>query len=169
MAQAPSSVQREVPRPIGRGRWRCKGPPTRRLPRPLDISVRTLHRWKKEPPESAADGAWPRVRTLRMLKVKRSLYQRAVGYEAKGGRRRSSLAGPGDWQAQRGFQRPVWPRSTSHPTRWRVCTGSTTGARESSLSVRKSLWGGAVKTSPMEKLTEEELRSLARMDEGQDG
>ena len=29
--------------------------------------------------------------------------------------------------------------------------------------------GGAVKTSPMEKLTEEELRALARMDEGQDG
>ena len=29
--------------------------------------------------------------------------------------------------------------------------------------------GGAVKTSPMEKLTEEELRALARMDDGQDG
>lgn len=99
------------------------------------ISVRTLHRWKKEH-ESFAEALGP-GKDVADAQVKHSLYQRAIGYDAKDVEQiivTDPATGGKEWK------RPVWSRSISHPIRWRVCTGSTTGARESSLSVRKSLW-----------------------------
>lgn len=46
------------------------------------ISVRTLHRWKKEH-ESFAEALGP-GKDVADAQVKHSLYQRAIGYDAKG-------------------------------------------------------------------------------------
>ena len=58
-----------------------KGATDEEIAEAFHISVRTLHRWKKTHPELLT--ALEEGKDVADAKVKRSLYQRAVGYEAK--------------------------------------------------------------------------------------
>ena len=84
-----------------------KGATDEEMAEAFGISVRTLHRWKKQYPELKE--AIDHGKSVADAKVKRSLYERAIGR-----------------------------RSTSPRTPWLSCTGLITGARGSSLSGRKS-------------------------------
>lgn len=110
-----------------------KGATDEEIAEAFHISVRTLHRWKKTHPELLT--ALEEGKDVADAKVKRSLYQRAVGYEAKEVTQILSRTRP---LAHSGFPKPKSPQSTSFPTRWPVCTGSTTEARASSHSGRRS-------------------------------
>ena len=128
------------------------------------ISVRTFHRWKKSYPslkESIDAG-----KEIADAKVKRSLYQRAIGYDAKDVEQiitTDKSTGRQHIEKTRVTTKHIAP-DTMAIMYW------LNNRSKGEFSQRQEITlGGAVKTSPMEKLTEEELRALARMDEGQDG
>ena len=98
--------------------------------------------------------------------VKRSLYERAVGYDAKDVKQVISTdkaTGRQEVEKTEVTTKHIAP-DTMAIMYWlnNRSMGEFSQRQEITL-------GGAVKTSPMEKLTEEELRALARMDGEQDG
>lgn len=140
-----------------------KGATDEEIAEAFHISVRTLHRWKKTHPELLT--ALEEGKDVADAKVKRSLYQRAVGYEAK------EVTQIIEQDPATGTQ---WVSKTQVTTKHIVpdtmaCMYWLNNRSKGEFSQRQEVTlGGSVKTSPMEKLTEEELRSLARLGEEPD-
>lgn len=140
-----------------------KGATDEEIAEAFHISVRTLHRWKKTHPELLT--ALEEGKDVADAKVKRSLYQRAVGYEAK------EVTQIIEQDPATGTQRV----SKTQVTTKRIvpdtmaCMYWLNNRSKGEFSQRQEVTlGGSVRTSPMEKLTEDELRSLARLDEEPD-
>lgn len=140
-----------------------KGATDEEIAESFHISVRTLHRWKKTHPELLT--ALEEGKDVADAKVKRSLYQRAVGYEAK------EVTQIIEQDPATGTQRV----SKTQVTTKRIvpdtmaCMYWLNNRSKGEFSQRQEVTlGGSVRTSPMEKLTEDELRSLARLDEEPD-
>ena len=128
------------------------------------ISVRTFHRWKKAHPSFLE--ALETGKDIADAKVKRSLYQRAIGYDAKDVEQIISN------DPATGRQRVERTRvTTKHiaPDTMAIMDWLNNRSKGEFSQRQEITLGGSVKTSPMEKLTEEELRSLARLDGEQDG
>lgn len=140
-----------------------KGATDEEIAEAFHISVRTLHRWKKTHPELLT--ALEEGKDVADAKVKRSLYQRAVGYEAK------EVTQIVEQDPATGKQRVSKTQvTTKHivPDTM-ACMYWLNNRSKGEFSQRQEVTlGGSVRTSPMEKLTEDELRSLARLDEGPD-
>ena len=140
-----------------------KGATDEEIAEAFHISVRTLHRWKKTHPELLT--ALEEGKDVADAKVKRSLYQRAVGYEAK------EVTQIIEQDPATGTQRVSKTQvTTKHivPDTM-ACMYWLNNRSKGGFSQRQEVTlGGSVRTSPMEKLTEDELRSLARLDEEPD-
>lgn len=140
-----------------------KGATDEEIAEAFHISVRTLHRWKKTHPELLT--ALEEGKDVADAKVKRSLYQRAVGYEAK------EVTQIIEQDPATGTQRVSKTQvTTKHivPDTM-ACMYWLNNRSKGEFSQRQEVTlGGSVRTSPMEKLTEDELRSLARLDYGPD-
>lgn len=140
-----------------------KGATDEEIAEAFHISVRTLHRWKKTHPELLT--ALEEGKDVADAKVKRSLYQRAVGYEAK------EVTQIIEQDPATGTQRVSKTQvTTKHivPDTM-ACMYWLNNRSKGEFSQRQEVTlGGSVRTSPMEKLTEDELRSLARLDEEPD-
>lgn len=140
-----------------------KGATDEEIAEAFHISVRTLHRWKKSHPELLT--ALEEGKDVADAKVKRSLYQRAVGYEAK------EVTQIIEQDPATGTQRVSKTQvTTKHivPDTM-ACMYWLNNRSKGEFSQRQEVTlGGSVRTSPMEKLTEDELRSLARLNEGPD-
>ena len=140
-----------------------KGATDEEIAEAFHISVRTLHRWKKTHPELLT--ALEEGKDVADAKVKRSLYQRAVGYEAK------EVTQVIEQDPATGTQRVSKTQvTTKHivPDTM-ACMYWLNNRSKGEFSQRQEVTlGGSVRTSPMEKLTEDELRSLARLDEEPD-
>lgn len=140
-----------------------KGATDEEIAEAFHISVRTLHRWKKSHPELLT--ALEEGKDVADAKVKRSLYQRAVGYEAK------EVTQIIEQDPATGKQRVSKTQvTTKHivPDTM-ACMYWLNNRSKGEFSQRQEVTlGGSVRTSPMEKLTEDELRSLARLNEGPD-
>lgn len=140
-----------------------KGATDEEIAEAFHISVRTLHRWKKTHPELLT--ALEEGKDVADAKVKRSLYQRSVGYEAK------EVTQIIEQDPATGTQRVSKTQvTTKHivPDTM-ACMYWLNNRSKGEFSQRQEVTlGGSVRTSPMEKLTEDELRSLARLDEGPD-
>lgn len=140
-----------------------KGATDEEIAEAFHISVRTLHRWKKTHPELLT--ALEEGKGVADAKVKRSLYQRAVGYEAK------EVTQIIEQDPATGTQRVSKTQvTTKHivPDTM-ACMYWLNNRSKGEFSQRQEVTlGGSVRTSPMEKLTEDELRSLARLDEEPD-
>ena len=140
-----------------------KGATDEEIAEAFHISVRTLHRWKKTNPELLT--ALEEGKNVADAKVKRSLYQRAVGYEAK------EVTQIIEQDPATGTQRVSKTQvTTKHivPDTM-ACMYWLNNRSKGEFSQRQEVTlGGSVRTSPMEKLTEDELRSLARLDEEPD-
>lgn len=140
-----------------------KGATDEEIAEAFHISVRTLHRWKKTHPEMLT--ALEEGKDVADAKVKRSLYQRAVGYEAK------EVTQIIEQDPATGTQRVSKTQvTTKHivPDTM-ACMYWLNNRSKGEFSQRQEVTlGGSVRTSPMEKLTEDELRSLARLDEEPD-
>lgn len=140
-----------------------KGATDEEIAEAFHISVRTLHRWKKTHPELLR--ALEEGKDVADAKVKRSLYQRAVGYEAK------EVTQIIEQDPATGTQRVSKTQvTTKHivPDTM-ACMYWLNNRSKGEFSQRQEVTlGGSVRTSPMEKLTEDELRSLARLDEEPD-
>lgn len=148
---------------IGAWSLALKGATDEEIAEAFHISVRTLHRWKKTHPELLT--ALEEGKDVADAKVKRSLYQRAVGYEAK------EVTQIIEQDPATGTQRVSKTQvTTKHivPDTM-ACMYWLNNRSKGEFSQRQEVTlGGSVRTSPMEKLTEDELRSLARLDEGPD-
>ena len=141
-----------------------KGATDEEMAEAFGISVRTLHRWKKSYPslKDSIDAG----KEIADAKVKRSLYQRAIGYDAKDV---EQIISTDKATGRQHIERTrVTPKHIAPDTMAIMYWLNNRSKGEFSQRQEITL-GGSVKTSPMEKLTEEELRALARMDEGQDG
>jgi len=140
-----------------------KGATDEEIAEAFHISVRTLHRWKKTHPELLT--ALEEGKDVADAKVKHSLYQRAVGYEAK------EVTQIIEHDPATGTQRVSKTQvTTKHivPDTM-ACMYWLNNRSKGEFSQRQEVTlGGSVRTSPMEKLTEDELRSLARLDEEPD-
>ena len=140
-----------------------KGATDEEIAEAFHISVRTLHRWKKTHPELLT--ALEEGKDVADARVKRSLYQRAVGFEAK------EVTQIIEQDPATGTQRVSKTQvTTKHivPDTM-ACMYWLNNRSKGEFSQRQEVTlGGSVRTSPMEKLTEDELRSLARLDEGPD-
>lgn len=140
-----------------------KGATDEEIAEAFHISVRTLHRWKKTHPELLT--ALEEGKDVADAKVKRSLYQRAVGYEAK--EVTQIIEQDPATGAQRVSKTQVTTKAIVPDTM--ACMYWLNNRSNGEFSQRQEVTlGGSVRTSPMEKLTEDELRSLARLDEGPD-
>ena len=98
-------------------------------------------------------------------KVKKALYQRAIGYTITDTEKTIDMDKDGN------------PKPVRVKTITKTIVPDTMAAMywlnnrsKGEFSQRQEVTlGGTVRTSPVENLTEEELRALARMDEEQDG
>lgn len=140
-----------------------KGATDEEIAEAFHISVRTLHRWKKTHPELLT--ALEEGKDVADAKVKRSLYQRAVGYEAK--EATQIIEQDPATGTQRVSKTQVTTKHIVPDTM--ACMYWLNNRSKGEFSQRQEVTlGGSVRTSPMEKLTEDELRSLARLDEEPD-
>lgn len=140
-----------------------KGATDEEIAEAFHISVRTLHRWKKTHPELLT--ALEEGKDVADAKVKRSLYQRAVGYEAK--EVTQIIEQDPATGTQRVSKTQVTTKHIAPDTM--ACMYWLNNRSKGEFSQRQEVTlGGSVRTSPMEKLTEDELRSLARLDEEPD-
>lgn len=141
-----------------------KGATDEEMAEAFGISVRTLHRWKKSYPslkESIDAG-----KEIADAKVKRSLYQRAIGYDAKDV---EQIISTDKATGRQNIERTRVTTKHIAPDTMAIMYWLNNRSKGEFSQRQEITLGGSVKTSPMEKLTEEELRALARMDEGQDG
>ena len=128
------------------------------------ISRRTVIRWRKQYPSFGE--AYQRGKDIADAKVKKSLYERAIGFEYT--EKESTI----DVDPKTGEQKPVRVRTFTRkavPDTMAIMYWLNNRSGGEFSQRQEITLGGAVKTSPMEKLSEEELRSLARLDEAQDG
>lgn len=141
-----------------------KGATDQEVAEAFGVSKRTIIRWKEDHPSFAE--AYQRGKDIADAKVKKALYERAIGYEVT--EKESTV----DVDPKTGESKPVRVKTTTkkYPPDTMAAMYWLNNRSKGEFSQRQEITlGGAVKTSPMEKLSEEDLRRLARMDEEQDG
>ncbi len=137
-----------------------KGATDEEVAEAFGVSRRTVIRWKKEYPSFAE--AYQRGKDVADVKVKKALYRRAIGYEITD---KESVV---DIDPKTGESKPVRVKTTTKtivPDTMAIMYWLNNRSKGEFSQRQEVTLGGAVRTSPMENLTEEELRRLARLDE----
>ena len=140
-----------------------KGATDEEVAEAFGISRRTVLRWRNDYP--SFDEAYQRGKDIADAKVKKALYERAVGFEIVD--KESTV----DVDPKTGESKPVRVKTTTRkvPPDTMAIMYWLNNRSKGEFSQRQEITlGGSIKTSPMEKMTEEELRNLARLDEEQD-
>ena len=141
-----------------------KGATDQELAEAFGVSKRTILRWKNEHPSFAE--AYQRGKDVADAKVKKALYQRAIGYEVI--EKESTV----DVDPKTGESKPVRVKTITKqiaPDTMAIMYWLNNRSRGEFAQRQEVTLGGEVKTSPMANLTEDELRKLARLGEEQDG
>ena len=128
------------------------------------VSRRTIIRWRQTYP--SFNEACQHGKEVADAKVKRSLYERAVGFEYQ---EKESVI---DVDPRTGEQKPVRVRTLTKkavPDTMAQMYWLNNRCRDEFSQTQKVTLDGAVQTSPFDNLTDDELRRLAQMDEGLDG
>ena len=139
-----------------------KGATDQELAEAFGVSKRTILRWKNEHPSFAE--AYQRGKDVADAKVKKALYQRAIGYEVI---EKESTVDP-----KTGESKPVRVKTITKqiaPDTMAIMYWLNNRSKGEFAQRQEVTLGGEVKTSPMANLTEDELRKLARLGEEQDG
>ena len=141
-----------------------KGATDQELAEAFGVSKRTILRWKNEHPSFAE--AHQRGKDVADAKVKKALYQRAIGYEVI--EKESTV----DVDPKTGESKPVRVKTITKqiaPDTMAIMYWLNNRSKGEFAQRQEVTLGGEVKTSPMANLTEDELRKLARLGEEQDG
>ena len=141
-----------------------KGATDQELAEAFGVSKRTILRWKNEHPSFAE--AYQRGKDVADAKVKKALYQRAIGYEVI--EKESTV----DVDPKPGESKPVRVKTITKqiaPDTMAIMYWLNNRSKGEFAQRQEVTLGGEVKTSPMANLTEDELRKLARLGEEQDG
>lgn len=141
-----------------------KGATDQEVAEAFGVSKRTIIRWKSDHPEFAE--AYQRGKDIADAKVKKALYERAIGYEVQ--EKESTV----DVDPKTGESKPVRVKTTTkkYPPDTMAAMYWLNNRTKGEFAQRQEVTlGGEVRTSPMENLSEAELRKLAQMDEGQNG
>ena len=141
-----------------------KGATDQELAEAFGVSKRTILRWKNEHPSFAE--AYQRGKDVADAKVKKALYQRAIGYEVI--EKESTV----DVDPKTGESKPVRVKTITKqiaPDTMAIMYWLNNRSKGEFAQRQEVTLGGEVKTSPMANLTEDELRKLARLGEEQDG
>lgn len=141
-----------------------KGATDQELAEAFGVSKRTILRWKNEHPSFAE--AYQRGKDVADAKVKKALYQRAIGYEVI--EKESTV----DVDPKTGESKPVRVKTIAKqiaPDTMAIMYWLNNRSKGEFAQRQEVTLGGEVKTSPMANLTEDELRKLARLGEEQDG
>lgn len=141
-----------------------KGATDQELAEAFGVSKRTILRWKNEHPSFAE--AYQRGKDVADAKVKKALYQRAIGYEVI--EKESTV----DVDPKTGESKPVRVKTVTKqiaPDTMAIMYWLNNRSKGEFAQRQEVTLGGEVKTSPMANLTEDELRKLARLGEEQDG
>lgn len=141
-----------------------KGATDQEIAEAFHVSRRTIIRWRESYP--SFNEACEHGKEIADAKVKRSLFERATGFEYQ--EKESAI----DVDPKTGEQKPVRVRTFTKkavPDTMAIMYWLNNRSKGEFSQQQKITLDGAVQTSPYENLTEEELRRLARMDEGLDG
>ena len=141
-----------------------KGATDQELAEAFGVSKRTILRWKNEHPSFAE--AYQRGKDVADAKVKKALYQRAIGYEVI--EKESTV----DVDPKTGESKPVRVKTITKqiaPDTMAIMYWLNNRSKGEFAQRQEVTLGGEVKTSPMANLTEDELRKRARLGEEQDG
>ena len=141
-----------------------KGATDQELAEAFGVSKRTILRWKNEHPSFAE--AYQRGKDVADAKVKKALYQRAIGYEVI--EKESTV----DVDPKTGESKPVRVKTITKqiaPDTMAIMYWLNNRSKGEFAQRQEVTLCGEVKTSPMANLTEDELRKLARLGEEQDG
>lgn len=141
-----------------------KGATDQELAEAFGVSKRTILRWKNEHPSFAE--AYQSGKDVADAKVKKALYQRAIGYEVI--EKESTV----DVDPKTGESKPVRVKTITKqiaPDTMAIMYWLNNRSKGEFAQRQEVTLGGEVKTSPMANLTEDELRKLARLGEEQDG
>lgn len=141
-----------------------KGATDQELAEAFGVSKRTILRWKNEHPSFAE--AYQRGKDVADAKVKKALYQRAIGYEVI--EKESTV----DVDPKTGESKPVRVKTITKqiaPDTMAIMYWLNNRSKGEFAQRQEVTLGGEVKTPPMANLTEDELRKLARLGEEQDG
>ena len=141
-----------------------KGATDQELAEAFGVSKRTILRWKNEHPSFAEE--YQRGKDVADAKVKKALYQRAIGYEVI--EKESTV----DVDPKTGESKPVRVKTITKqiaPDTMAIMYWLNNRSKGEFAQRQEVTLGGEVKTSPMANLTEDELRKLARLGEEQDG
>ena len=128
------------------------------------ISKRTVIRWKSDYPSFAE--AYQRGKDVADAKVKKALYQRAIGYSVDETERTV------DVDPKTGESKPVRVKTTTKkypPDTMAAMYWLNNRTKGEFAQKQEFTLGGELKISPVAKLTEDELRALARMGESENG
>lgn len=128
------------------------------------VTRRTILRWRKQYP--SFNKAYQHGKYVADTKVKKSLYDRAIGFEYT--EKESTI----DIDPKTGEQKPVRVRTITKravPDTMAIMYWLNNRSRGEFSQKQEIALAGSIRTSPYENLTEDELRSLARLDEGLDG
>lgn len=137
-----------------------KGATDQEVAEAFGVSRRTILRWRAEYP--SFNEAYQRGKDIADAKVKKALYLRAVGYEVEDKERTV------DVDPKTGESKPVRVKTTTKsipPDTMAIMYWLNNRSRGEFTQRQEITLGGSVRTSPMENLSEEELRKLARLDE----
>lgn len=141
-----------------------KGATDQDIAEAFHVSRRTIIRWRQTYP--SFNDACEHGKDVADAKVKRSLFERAVGYECQD---KESII---DVDPRTGEQKPVRVRTLTKkiPPDTMACMYWLNNRSKGEFSqTQKVTLDGTIQTSPFDNLTDEELRRLAQMDEGLDG
>lgn len=141
-----------------------KGATDEEVAEAFGVSKRTILRWKEDH-ESFAE-AFQRGKDVADAKVKKALYQRAIGFEVE------DIEETVDIDPKTGDVKPVRRRKIKKkivPDTMAAMYWLNNRTKGEFSQKQEITLGGKVDTSPMANLTEDELRKLAELDQGQDG
>lgn len=141
-----------------------KGATDQEVAEAFGVTKRTIIRWKSDHP--SFDEAYQRGKDIADAKVKKALYQRAIGYEVTESERTV------DVDPKTGESKPVRVKTTTkkYPPDTMAAMYWLNNRSKGEFAQRQEVTlGGEVKTSPMANLSEDELRKLARLGEEQNG
>lgn len=141
-----------------------KGATDQEVAEAFGVSKRTILRWKEDYPEFA--DAYQQGKNIADAKVKKALYERAIGMEIV---EKESIM---ELDPKTGESKPVRVKTVTKRIPPDTMAGMywLNNRSKGEFSQRQEITlGGEVKTSPLEKLSEEDLRRLARMDEEHSG
>ena len=137
-----------------------KGATDQEVAEAFGVSRRTIIRWREQ--YKSFDEAYQTGKDIADAKVKKALYLRATGYEA------TDTEKTVDVDPKTGESKPVRVKTTKKtipPDTMAIMYWLNNRSRGEFTQRQEITLGGSVRTSPMENLSEEELRKLARLDE----